>query len=140
MIGSVIRFVDGQRREFPPVSVRGLASLHAELAERRVAEVARDCKALGMLHEDTLARMATAREDSQLATSITRWAFTLEGARAIVSASVGADQADDMLDGLSPDDIAQVALNLIGFHWDDESSKWVRRSRATAAPNGGAIG
>lgn len=140
MLGSVVRVVDGQSRTFPPVTVRGLATLHNQLAELRAAQVARDCRALDMTPADTLAAMATAREDAQLATSITRWAFTLEGARAIVAASVGADAADAMLDGLTPDDIANVALNLIGFVWDDESSKWQRRSRAMDAPNGVAIG
>jgi hypothetical protein len=140
MIGDAVAIVDGVERRFPPLSVRQVCTMQTVLAERAAADAIADCRALGLDAEETIRRARTAREDSRLATSLVRSCFTFDGACRVLTESVGAERAEAMLDGVAPDALVELALQVIGFEWDANAGKWVRRSRLNPDANARAIG
>lgn len=140
MIGDAVAIVNGAERRFPPLSVRQVCTMQNAMAERAAADAIADCRALGLDTDETLRRVRSAREDARLSTSLVRACFTFDGAARVLSESVGADRVETMLDGIAPDAITELALQVIGFEWSADLGKWVRRSRLGTDANGRAIG
>jgi len=140
MIGDAVCIVGTEERRFTPLSVRQVCTLQTVLAERMAADTVADCRTLGLDADETLRRVRVAREDARLSTTLVRSCFTFDGACRILSESVGADRAETMLDGIAPDALTELALQVIGFEWSADLGKWVRRSRVNPAANGTAIG
>lgn len=140
MIGDAVCIVGTEERRFSPLSVRQVCTLQTVLAERMAADTVADCRTLGLDADETLRRVRVAREDARLSTTLVRSCFTFDGACRILSESVGADRAETMLDGIAPDALTELALQVIGFEWSADLGKWVRRSRVNPAANGPAIG
>jgi hypothetical protein len=140
MIGDAVCIVGTEERRFTPLSVRQVCTLQTVLAERMAADTVADCRTLGLDADETLRRVRVAREDARLSTTLVRSCFTFDGACRILSESVGADRAETMLDGIAPDALTELALQVIGFEWSADLGKWVRRSRVNPAANGPAIG
>lgn len=136
MIGDAVCIVGTDERRFPPLSVRQVCTLQSVIAEHMAAEMRADCAALGLDTDETLRRVRMAREDARLSTTLVRACFTFDGACRVLTESVGADRAESMLDGIAPDDLTELALQVVGFEWSADMGKWVRRSRVNPAPNG----
>ena len=139
MIGDVVFSVGDEIRRFPQLTVRQLATMQSVLAERAAQDAAADGLRIGIAPADIAARCAAVREEARLSTALVRWAFTLDGALRIVTESVGADAVDAATAGIAPDDLTDIALQILGFHWDADAGKWARRLRAQSA-NVRAIG
>lgn len=140
MLGQVVVTVNGEQRSFRPLTVRELCTAHNALGEVAARAAIADCQSLGLDKDDTLSRAATAREDAKLSSAIIRSCFTMDGAARIVEMSTGKDGFESALDGMTPDRISELALQLLGFEWSADLSKWVRRSRGANGANAPANG
>lgn len=118
-----------------PLTVRQLVSMQRLLGQRRAAQVIEDGKVAGLPAEELMRRAEQAREQAALVSYLIRWCFELEGASEIVR--VGLEGHDGAVEFLyaesSPDALTELALQLIGFQWDEQQSKWVSRSRTGAS-------
>lgn len=135
MLGNIVVTVGGQQRTFRPLTVRELCTAHNGLGEAAAQAAISDCRAIGLDVDETLRRAKDAREDARLSSSIIRSCFTMDGAARIVEISTGAAGFEAALDGMTPDRISELALQLVGFEWSDDLSKWVRRSLAANGAN-----
>lgn len=134
-IGDVIVVSGGKEWRLRPLSVRQLATMQRMLGAVKAAESIEDAKSLGLDPEKALERAAEIRQQAQLTSWIIRWCFELDGAFRIVREAIGSvEAAEEFCSSRSPDELTEVALQLIGFEWDANASKWVSRS----ARSGGA--
>jgi hypothetical protein len=133
MVGDVVFSVGEEVRRFPQLTVRQLATMQSVMAARAAQEAAEDCARIGLAPTEIAARCAAVREEARLSTAVVRWCFTLDGALRIISESVGADAVDAATDGIPPDDLTEIALQIVGFHWDATTGKWGRRLRVQSA-------
>ena len=137
MIGDAVVFVDGEPRRFRPRAVRELVSMQNILAPRAAEDAIADARLAGLETPAALERAREARESARLTSQIVRWCFTLEGATQIVACSTGSLNFNEATQGFSPDTFTELALQLIGFEWSEQSGKWVRRSQgANGVANG----
>jgi hypothetical protein len=139
MLGNIVVQVGSEQRSFRPLTVRELCTAHNALAESVARAAILDCRALGLDADETLRRAKEAREDARLSSSIIRSCFTMDGASRIVEASTGAEAFESAVDGMTPDAISELALQLVGFEWSADLSKWVRRSREANNANGANV-
>ncbi len=133
----VVSLSDGDIR-LPRLSVRQFVSMQNTLASRRARTILEDAKSLGMTHAAAIEKAHEARESASLTSSLIRWCFSLEGALEIVRESCADGTKLERIEcELSPDQITEIALQLVGFEWDTKQGKWVSRSRG---PSGRGTG
>jgi hypothetical protein len=113
--------------------------MQSVLAERAAVDTGDDCRRLALSADETLLACRKSRDDARLSTAVVRWCFTLDGALRLITESVGAANVDACVDGIAPDDLTDIALQIIGFEWSDDLGKWVRRARATGGAKLSAI-
>ena len=58
-----------------------------------------------------------------------RWSFSMR-----IGCLVKIQLADQLTEGMTPDEVTNLALQVIGFRWDDGSGKWVSRSASRNGP------
>jgi hypothetical protein len=138
-IGDICWSVGDDVRRFPPLTVRQLVTMQSVLAERAAVDTGDDCRRLALSADETLLACRKSRDDARLSTAVVRWCFTLDGALRLITESVGAANVDACVDGIAPDDLTDIALQIIGFEWSDDLGKWVRRARATGGAKLSAI-
>lgn len=131
MLGDVV-FTNGAGREcrLKPLSVRQVCTMQRLLAHRKAKDCADDCKALGIPQAEAMERTAKVREQAMLTSWLIRWCFEMDGACAVISESCGDQQIDAVCEAMTPDQLTDVALQLIGFEWEPSSGKWVSRAEA----------
>jgi len=127
--GDIVVVVDGSERRVKQLTVRQLASMQNTLAARLASQAIRDAREAQLSDDAVMEAAAAARTQAMLTSTIIRWCFDLAGAIAILTEATGcAASADALTEGMTPDEVTQLALQVIGFQWDADSSKWVSRS------------
>lgn len=104
-------FVTGKSgREYAvkALTVRQRMALGNLLEERARRQTAADCAAAGMGKQETVDAIRAARDKASLISTLVSWCFSVEGSLAVLTASIGAEQAETMLD--------DIDLNEAGVH------------------------
>lgn len=127
---------DGVQHQLRPLTVRQLAAMMRVLGERKAREAIEDGRHAGLSSDEIMERAADARRNSALTSWLIRWCFELEGALQVVREACGGDmeRAEQVAALVSPDELTNIALTLIGFEWDASQSKWVSRSALRSGP------
>ena len=138
-IGSVVVQAGSETFILRPLTVRQFVTMQSLMGARKAVDTIADCKTAGMSPQEAIAEAQKTRDRCMLTSSIIRWCFELEGASTIVGESCsnsGVDK-DRVLSALTPDEVTEYALQLVGFQWDASQSKWVSRS---SVQSGAGIG
>jgi hypothetical protein len=137
---TIVTCNDGEQIQLRPLTVRQLATMMRVMGERKAREAIDDGKHAGLSSDEIMVLAADARRNSALTSWLIRWCFELEGALQIVREACAGDAAkgDKIAESMSPDDLTNLALALIGFEWDASQSKWVSRSARRSGPETGS--
>ena len=106
----------------PMATVQNVIDLmDANYAESRKALI-EDLKAMDASDEAKIKAMDDLRQRRGMTTDLIRSAFTLAGARAILEHVVDPDEFHEVAD-TTPDELVQLALQVLGFDVDAESDE-----------------
>ena len=133
--GDIVVIVGDSERRVRQLTVRQLATMQNTLGARLASQAIRDAREAQMPSAEVLEAAAVARSQAMRTSTLMRWCFDLAGAVAILTESCGtADAADQLTEGMTPDEVTNLALQEIGFRWADGSGKWVSRSASRNGP------
>lgn len=140
-IGDIV-FLNGKgvEQRLRPLSVRQVCTMQRILATRKAAACAEDCRLVGITGAEALKAVEAVRDSCSLTSRLIRWCFETDGAFTIICEAChprGESAVADVIDGMTPDELTEVALQLVGFEWDASVGKWTSRA---AAKSGHAIG
>ena len=135
-IGDIV-FVNGAGREqrLRPLTVRQVCTMQRVLASRKAAACAEDCRAVGIDPADALKAVAAVRDQCALTSTLIRWCFETDGAYAIIAEACQPRtdaEVNAAVEGMTPDELTEVALQLVGFEWDASAGKWKSRAAMTS--------
>jgi hypothetical protein len=112
----------GKTIHLPLATVQDVIDLMDASYARKRRDLIEDLDALGVSGEDKVKAMSELRERKGMTTDLIRDVFTLAGAQSVIKHCAKPEDLDELLNE-APDQIVQLALEVLGFDVGDTSEE-----------------